>query len=281
MNNLIKLSKNSNENEIRSYFTKVLELTKSGEEFPVDLEMVWPLVYERKDEAIRVLKKDFMQQVDYQVFHKNAENLKGGRPKEEYRLTSACMEHLIARKSKPVFEVYRKVFHKSLEPKKFDIQDILGNVETTIALLQEYQKEKLKAVELTQKLEYALPKAEMAERAIELGGLVDVGEAAKLLGLQLGGRNNLYQALREDGYFFINKKKNEPLQKWIKKGWFELKEKGNKEGMKPGAYVTQQGLFELSVKYNGTKDLRHMRPSDTKNRDISRIQLNIAFDYEV
>lgn len=273
------LTKTSTENEIRAYFTKVLELTKSGEEYPVDLEEVWPLVYGRKDEAIRVLKEYFMQQVDYQVSHKKAENLKGGRPKEEYILTSACMEHLIARKSKPVFEVYRKVFHQSFEPKKFDIQDILGNVEVTIAMLKEYQKEKVKSIELEQKLEYALPKAEMAERAIELGGLVDVGEAAKLLGLQLGGRNNLYQALREDGYFFLNKNKNEPLQKWIKKGWFELKEKGNKEGMKPGSYVTQQGLFELSRLYNGKKDLSYMRPNNTKDRDISKFQLSIKFEY--
>lgn len=279
MTKLMNLSKNSNENEIRAYFTKVLELTKSGEEFPVGLEEVWPLAYSAKEKAVRVLKKDFIQSVDYQVLAKNGENLEGGRPAEIYKLSTACMEHLIARKVTPVFEVYRKVFHKSLEPKKFDIQDILGNVEVTIAMLKEYQKEKVKSIELKQKLEYVLPKAEMAERAIELGGLVDVGEAAKLLGLQLGGRNNLYKALREDGYFFINKKKNEPLQKWIKKGWFELKEKGNKEGMKPGAYVTQQGLFELSVKYNGTKDLSHMRPSDTKNRDISKFQLSIEFEY--
>lgn len=271
------LTKTSTENEIRAYFTKVLELTKSGEEFPVDLEMVWPLAYSAKEKAVRVLKKDFIQNVDYQSLTKNGE--RGAASPIDYKLSSACMEHLIARKVAPVFEVYRKVFHQSLEPKKFDIQDILGNVEVTIAMLKEYQKEKVKSIELEQKLEYALPKAEMAERAIELGGLVDVGEAAKLLGLQLGGRNNLYQALREDGYFFLNKNKNEPLQKWIKKGWFELKEKGNKEGMKPGSYVTQQGLFELSRLYNGKKDLSYMRPNNTKDRDISKFQLSIKFEY--
>lgn len=273
------LTKTSTENEIRAYFTKVLELTKSGEEFTVDLEEVWPLAYTEKGNAVRVLKRDFIENVDFILLGRNDKQTRGGHNEVYYKITAACMEHLIARKVAPVFEVYRKVFHQSLEPKKFDIQDILGNVEVTIAMLKEYQKEKVKSIELEQKLEYALPKAEMAERAIELGGLVDVGEAAKLLGLQLGGRNNLYQALREDGYFFLNKNKNEPLQKWIKKGWFELKEKGNKEGMKPGSYVTQQGLFELSRLYDGKKDLSYMRPNNTKDRDISKFQLSIKFEY--
>lgn len=229
----------------------------------------------------RIRKYGFTENQDYTSLSQICEN--GGRS-IEYALTLDCAKEISMVEGNEKGKIARKYFidceRRANEfSKKFDIQDILGNVEVTIAMLKEYQKEKVKSIELEQKLEYALPKAEMAERAIELGGLVDVGEAAKLLGLQLGGRNNLYQALREDGYFFLNKNKNEPLQKWIKKGWFELKEKGNKEGMKPGSYVTQQGLFELSRLYNGKKDLSYMRPNNTKDRDISKFQLSIKFEY--
>ena len=71
-------------------------------------------VYPRKDHAVRELVEgsQFMEGVDYQVFLKNGENPKGGRPTNEYKLTVPCMEFFIARKVRPVFEVYRKVFHK-------------------------------------------------------------------------------------------------------------------------------------------------------------------------
>lgn len=40
---------------IRLYFEKVLELVKSGEDFPVNLDDVWPLIYSDKGKAVRVL----------------------------------------------------------------------------------------------------------------------------------------------------------------------------------------------------------------------------------
>lgn len=52
-----QLSKNSTQEELREYFTKVLELSKSQDEFPVDLDDVWPLVYTERRSAIRALKE--------------------------------------------------------------------------------------------------------------------------------------------------------------------------------------------------------------------------------
>lgn len=86
------LTKTSTENEIRAYFTKVLELTKSGEEFTVDLEMVWPLAYGRKEEAVRVLKKDFIQDVDYKRIENNIYKINGGRPTYNYLLSIDCVK---------------------------------------------------------------------------------------------------------------------------------------------------------------------------------------------
>lgn len=114
---LNSLSKESSESEIKAYFNAVLELSKSDNEFPINLDDVWPLVYPRKDHAIRELVDGnyFVQGVDYQVFPKNGENPKGGRPTNEYYLTVSCMEYFIARKVRPVFDVYREVFHRTAE----------------------------------------------------------------------------------------------------------------------------------------------------------------------
>ena len=74
----------------------------------------------------------FVEGIDYQVFTPNgqktdgvfAQNGKksddaqddgrnvGGRPQNTYMLSVPCLEFFIARKVRPVFEVYRQVFHK-------------------------------------------------------------------------------------------------------------------------------------------------------------------------
>lgn len=129
----LQLSKSSTEEQIRQYFLSIVELNHSDEEFPVNLDDVWPLVYSRRQEAVRALiAKDsyFVQDVDYhvlrrnaqnskltkdidyQVFHKNGENSSGGRPTIDYHLSVPCLEYLVVRKVRAVFEVYRQVFHR-------------------------------------------------------------------------------------------------------------------------------------------------------------------------
>ena len=102
----------SSNEELKSYFEAVCRIVDSNrDEFPINLDEVWPLVYQRKDHAVRDLAENFIQDVDYQVSPKNGENPLGGRPTNEYRLTTSCFEFFIARKVRPVFEVYRQVFH--------------------------------------------------------------------------------------------------------------------------------------------------------------------------
>lgn len=98
---------------IRLYFEKVLELVKSGEDFPVNLDDVWPLIYSDKGKAVRVLTGDngFIKDIDYKVFTQNGKNPVGGRPTIVYMISVSCMEYLIARKERRVFDVYRSVFH--------------------------------------------------------------------------------------------------------------------------------------------------------------------------
>lgn len=113
-----QLTKASSNEEIKAYFNAILKLTKAEQEYPVNLDEVWMLVYPRKDHAVRELKENFIEAVDYQVFPKKEENPNGGRPTNEYYLTVSCLEFFIARKVRAVFEVYRKVFHKVPEMAK-------------------------------------------------------------------------------------------------------------------------------------------------------------------
>lgn len=128
MNNII-LSKESSNEELKTYFNAVLELSQSNNEFPVNLDDVWMLVYGRKQEAVRALTSNdqFIEGVDYQSVRKDAqqdlENSWGGNNKVDYKLSVSCLEFFIARKVRPVFEVYRQVFHKAINnlvlPKTF------------------------------------------------------------------------------------------------------------------------------------------------------------------
>jgi hypothetical protein len=152
-----QLTKQSSEAEIKAYFCEVLNLAKSNEEFPVNLDDVWPLVYSRKDKAVRALKEgeSFFEGIDYQPLPQNGERLKdkplrkdaqrsdygqfNGADKVIYMLSVPCLEFFIARKVRPVFEVYRKVFHKVAEgnaipPHLFDITEPIGLEETLLPL---------------------------------------------------------------------------------------------------------------------------------------------------
>ena len=136
----------------------------------MNLDEVWPSVFNFRADAVRALAKNnlFVKGIDYQVFSKNAENSEvlfhstnksneatsdnaktdkdgrnlGGRPQNTYMLSVPCLEFFIARKVRPVFEVYRQVFHKvagggiSLGNQVF--QSVPMGLEETLAPLARY-----------------------------------------------------------------------------------------------------------------------------------------------
>ena len=161
---MIQLTKQSSDSEIKAYFIQVLNLSRSKEEFPVNLDEVWALAYKEKGKAVRALRTNelFVEGIDYQVFTPNgqktdgvfAQNGKksddaqdegrnvGGRPQNTYMLSVPCLEFFIARKVRSVFEVYRQVFHKvasggiSLGNQVF--QSVPMGLEETLAPLARY-----------------------------------------------------------------------------------------------------------------------------------------------
>lgn len=153
---ILQLTKQSTDREIKAYFEEVLKLSRDNEEFPVNLDDVWPLVYSAKEKAVRALKSNdlFLQNVDYQVLAQNGENsgvlaqnggkVQNGRPTEIYMLSVPCLEFFIARKVRPVFEVYRQVFHKVASGEIVHPAPVYSkpcDLETTLLPLRDYTNE--------------------------------------------------------------------------------------------------------------------------------------------
>lgn len=114
--NLI-LTKDSVPADIERYFRGVLALDQQDKVFSVNLDDVWQLAYTRKDAAVRALKANFIENVDYLPLPQNVERSEDGTfisGGTDYYFTSACLEYFVARKIRPVFEVYRRVFHHAV-----------------------------------------------------------------------------------------------------------------------------------------------------------------------
>lgn len=103
------------------------------------------------------------------------------------------------------------------------------------------------------------PLASFAKTAFATDDKVDIGMSAKILKLGFG-RNTLFDKLRKAGIFFANR--NEPKQRFIDAGYFEMKEKFIERNNHPGfvvtkVLVTQKGLAYINHLFGG-------KPSDGK-----------------
>lgn len=148
----LQLTKSSTESDLKRYFTAVLELSKSDNQFPINLDEVWMLVYSEKGKAVRALKKNFFEGEDYHLAQNGkviqSDEIQNGI-EVSYFLSLSCMEYFIARKVRPVFEVYRRVFHKTAaQPKQLSAAEIML---MQAQMLVESEK-RIKALENKQKL---------------------------------------------------------------------------------------------------------------------------------
>lgn len=210
------IAKDSDKEEIKKYFLAVLKLSQSGKEFPINLDDVWMLAYSTKGNALKSLKENFMQDIDYQVFIQNDKNLNGGRPMHVYMISTSCLEYFIARKVRPVFEVYRLVFHQVANQVPHSFAEALR-----LAADQQEQIEKLMLENEKQK-----PKVLFADSIIASSSSCLIGELAKII-TQNGypiGQNRLFKWMRDNDY--LGKKgerKNIPNQQYVENGIFEIK----------------------------------------------------------
>lgn len=148
MANII-LSKESSNNELKGYFEAVLKLSQSDNEFPINLEDVWMLAYSDKSKAVRALKTNFIENIDFQPLAQNGKRSNDGKfngeNKVTYMLSTSCLEYFIARKVRPVFEVYRQVFHKTMQ--KSQMQDALVKYDRMLNESLKQTAEGLKQIE--------------------------------------------------------------------------------------------------------------------------------------
>ena len=206
------LSKQSNDSDIKRYFEAVLELSKSDNEFPINLDEVWMLVYPRKDHAVRALKENFIEGVDYQPLPKNGERSKSGQfisGGTDYRLTISCMEFFIARKVRPVFEVYRQVFHKvakhELSRKELALMVVQAEEEKERLALENKQLEadnqqKQATIEAqTSELKKQAPKVEYYDQTLQSVNTLTTTQVAKERGMDA---EKLNKRLKEAGIIY-------------------------------------------------------------------------------
>lgn len=181
------LTKQSGEKEIRAYFQGVLEAAQSSEQYPVNLDDVWMLVYSDKAHAVSALKKTFVQDVDYQIFTQNRGNSQRGRGTDIYRLTTSCLEYFIARKVRPVFEVYRQVFHRaaSMVPLTYKdaLKQLLASVEQREQLQAENREQRLQIEQQQETIRKDAPKVDYYDKVLAAKGDLNVSEIARFLGM--------------------------------------------------------------------------------------------------
>lgn len=153
-----------------------------------------------------------------------------GQNRNVWMLTENGLYEVLMQSRKPIAKGFKKGIKEMLKsirkhgvyatPQK--LREMLANPETVTLMLMQLQEEQQLRQNAEREVTRMKPKAELMDKVMDSGMKIDIGQAAKILALPFG-RNTLFAKLREKGIFF--KERNEPRQEYIKKGFFELKEK--------------------------------------------------------
>lgn len=242
----------SDDLSIRSYFEKVLNLSKLGDKFPVNLDDVWPLVYSAKEKAVRALvsSDQFMQGIDYEILATNGENTTVGRPVKVYMISISCMEYFIARKVRSVFNVYRDVFHKVINKIPSSYSEALRMYADEVEARERAEKEAKLALEAKRISDNIIKEqapmvefAKTAEVAQETDMLIrEVREKLEAHGYDIAEKN--LRILLEDKKFFAKTGKRWLLsQRMIDRGYARYRYRNDDEFYGTNTvYVTPKGF---------------------------------------
>lgn len=242
----------SDDLSIRSYFEKVLNLSKLGDKFPVNLDDVWPLVYSAKEKAVRALvsSDQFMQGIDYEILATNGENTTVGRPVNVYMISISCMEYFIARKVRSVFNVYRDVFHKVINKIPSSYSEALRMYADEVEARERAEKEAKLALEAKRISDNIIKEqapmvefAKTAEVAQETDMLIrEVREKLEAHGYDIAEKN--LRILLEDNKFFAKTGKRWLLsQRMIDRGYARYRYRNDDEFYGTNTvYVTPKGF---------------------------------------
>ncbi|MDD5006761.1 MAG: antA/AntB antirepressor family protein [Candidatus Omnitrophica bacterium] len=172
----------------------------------------------------RILQYGFIENQDYTSFHSFVKRKVGASKRIEYAITLDMAKELAMVENNEKGKIARQYF---IAVEKEAIRRLLFSkhpaVPTTFAEALELAAKQQREIE-TQKREILVlaPKADFADKVILVDGLIEMSMAVKLLKLPYG-RNIFFKLLRFSGVFF--KSRNEPLQKYIEMGYFQVKQK--------------------------------------------------------
>lgn len=184
---------------------------------------------------------------------------KGGNNSGTWMHEDVALE--FARWLSPAFAIWCN--DRIKEPLKTGVTTVSNDDEAIAYAMQvlnrRLEQAKAEKKQLEQQNAKLQPKAAFADAAFATDDKVDIGMSAKILKLGFG-RNTLFDKLRKAGVFFANR--NEPKQRYIDAGYFEMKEKFIERNNHPGfvvtkVLVTQKGLAYLNHLFGGN-------PSDGK-----------------
>lgn len=272
----------SDDLSIRSYFEKVLNLSKLGDKFPVNLDDVWPLVYSAKEKAVRALvsSDQFMQGIDYEILATNGENTTVGRPVNVYMIPISCMEYFIARKVRSVFNVYRDVFHKVINKIPSSYSEALRMYADEVEARERAEKEAKLALEAKRISDNIIKEqapmvefAKTAEIAQETDMLIrEVREKLEAHGYDIAEKN--LRILLEDNKFFAKTGKRWLLsQRMIDRGYARYRYRDDDEFYGTNTvYVTPKGFQWIVSKISREWMSRFL---ELKGRVLSRSDKDI------
>lgn len=272
----------SDDLSIRSYFEKVLNLSKLGDKFPVNLDDVWPLVYSAKEKAVRALvsSDQFMQGIDYEILATNGENITVGRPVNVYMISISCMEYFIARKVRSVFNVYRDVFHKVINKIPSSYSEVLRMYADEVEAREKAEKEARLALEAKRISDNIIKEqapmvefAKTAEIAQETDMLIrEVREKLEAHGYDIAEKN--LRILLEDNKFFAKTGKRWLLsQRMIDRGYARYRYRNDDEFYGTNTvYVTPKGFQWIVSKISREWMSRFL---ELKGRVLSRSDKDI------
>lgn len=142
------------------------------------------------------------------------------------------------------------------------LEQMINNPDLVISLATQLKNEREEKARLEQekkcledKTARQEPLVSFAQTAFKAEGKVDIGQAAKILGLPFG-RNTLFKKLKEKGILF---KRNEPKQKYVDAGYFELTQlppihrNNHPDIIVMKVLCTQKGLAYINHLFGGSK----------------------------